>query len=73
VIDSPDREFYRVKEAAQALKEGREQPITSGRPSLGGEALMGLRNGRGRGQPFYCLNCHPELGRGLEMLQGMSG
>ena len=32
---------------------------------------MGLRNRRGRNQPFYCLNCHPELGRGLKMLEEM--
>jgi hypothetical protein len=43
----------------------------AGRPSREGKALMGLRNRRGRNQPFYCLNCHPELGRGLEMLDGM--
>jgi hypothetical protein len=32
---------------------------------------MRLRNRRGRNQPFYCLNCHPELGRGLKMLEEM--
>jgi hypothetical protein len=45
----------------------------AGRPGRGGKALMGLRNRRGRNQPFYCLGCHPELGRGLAMLEGMSG
>ncbi len=43
----------------------------SGRPSQGGKALMGLRNRRGRDQPFYCLDCHPELGRGPAVLEGM--
>jgi hypothetical protein len=32
---------------------------------------MGLRNRRGRDQPLYCLGCHPELGRGLGVLEGM--
>jgi hypothetical protein len=41
------------------------------RPVRGGKALIGLRNGRGRNQPFYCLGCHPELGRGLVVLLGM--
>ena len=45
----------------------------AGRPSQGGKALVGLRNRRGRNQPFYCLNCHPELGRGPEMLERMDG
>ena len=40
----------------------------AGRPSRGGKALMGLRNRRGRNQPFYC---HPELGRGLAVREGM--
>ncbi len=40
----------------------------AGRPSQGGKALMGLRNSRGKDQPFYCLGCHPELGSGLAML-----
>ncbi len=44
----------------------------AGRPGRGGKALMGLRNRRGRNQPFYCLNCHPELGRALAVLEGMS-
>ena len=43
----------------------------AGRPSQGGKALMGLRNRRGRDQPFYCLHCHPELGRGVAVLEGM--
>jgi hypothetical protein len=43
----------------------------AGRPSQGGKALIGLRNRRGRDQPFYCLGCHPELGRGLAVLEGM--
>jgi hypothetical protein len=45
----------------------------AGRPSQGGEALMGLRNRRGRGQPFYCLGCHPELGGELTILDRMQG
>ena len=45
----------------------------TGRPSRGGKALVALRNRRERNQPLYCLDCHPELGQGLEMLQEMSG
>jgi hypothetical protein len=45
----------------------------AGRPSQGGKALMGLRNRRGRDQPFYCLDCHPELGQGPAVLEGMGG
>ena len=43
----------------------------AGRPSQGGKALIGLRNRRRQDQPFYCLGCHPELGRGLAVLEGM--
>jgi hypothetical protein len=43
----------------------------AGRPSQGGKALMGLRNRRGWDQPFYCLGCHPELGRGPAVLERM--
>jgi hypothetical protein len=43
----------------------------TGRPSRGGKLLMGLRHRRGTGQPLYCLGCHPELGRGLKMLEEM--
>jgi len=43
------------------------------RPSQGGKALIGLRNRRGWDQPFYCLDCHPELGRGVVMLENMCG
>ena len=43
----------------------------AGRPNQGGKALMGLRNHRGWDQPFYCLGCHPELGRGPGVLEGM--
>ena len=43
----------------------------AGRPSQGGKALIGLRNHRGWDQPFYCLSCHPELDRGLVVLEGM--
>ena len=43
----------------------------AGRLSQGGKALIGLRNRRGRNQPFYCLGCHPELGRGPAVLEGM--
>ena len=45
----------------------------AGRPSQGGKALIGLRNRRGRDQPFYCLDCHPELGRGPAVLEGIGG
>ena len=45
----------------------------AGPPGQGGKALMGLRNRRGRDQIFYCLSCHPELGRGLDMLERMEG
>ena len=41
----------------------------AGKPSLGCKALIGLRNPRRRSQPFYCLGCHPELGRGPVMLE----
>jgi len=43
----------------------------AGRPSQGGKALVGLRNRRGRDQTFYCLDCHPELGQGPAVLEGM--
>ena len=43
----------------------------AGRPGRGGKALMGLRNGRGRKQPFYCLGCHPELGGDVAELLGV--
>ena len=45
----------------------------AGRPGRGGKALMGLRNRRRGDQPFYCLDCHPELGRGLAVLEEMGG
>lgn len=49
--------------------------VPSGRPSEGGEALIGLRNRRGAGQPLYCGECHPEdgadAGLGLAMLEGL--
>jgi hypothetical protein len=45
----------------------------AGRPSQGGKALLGLRSRRERDQPFYCLDCHPELGQGPAMLEGMGG
>ena len=45
----------------------------AGRPSQGGKALLGLRNRRGWDQPFYCLSCHPELGRGPELLNRIGG
>ncbi len=42
----------------------------SGRPSEGGKALLGLRNSRDRGGPFYCVECHPQMnGRGAGMLE----
>ena len=43
----------------------------AGRPSQGGKALVRLRNYRGWHQSFYCLACHPELDRGLAVLEGM--
>ena len=46
---------------------------SSGWPSQGGKALMGLRNRWGRDQSFYCLGCHPELGRGSALLEGVGG
>ena len=33
----------------------------SGKPSEGGKALLGLRNSRSLADPFYCINCHPEM------------
>jgi hypothetical protein len=46
----------------------------SGRPSQGGKALLGLRNYRDRGGPFYCMDCHPELtGRGEAVDLAASG
>jgi hypothetical protein len=45
----------------------------AGRPSQGGKALMGLRNRWGWDQPFYCLGCHPELGRRPAMLEEIGG
>jgi len=45
----------------------------AGQPSRGGKALMGLRNRRGRDQPLYSLDRHPELGRGVVMLEKMGG
>ena len=45
----------------------------SGRPSEGGKALISFRNSRGWEQPFYCLGCHPELGRGLAVLKRLGG
>jgi hypothetical protein len=45
----------------------------SGRPSQGGKALMSLRNRQGRDQHFYCLGCHPELGWGSAVLEGVGG
>ena len=53
----------------QNRRAGCDEP--AGRPSRGGRALMGLRNHRGRDQPFYCLGCHPELSRGPVMLEGV--
>ena len=51
---------------------GCNEPV--GRPSQGGgKALLGLRNRRVRDQPFYCLDCHPELGKGPAVLEGMGG
>jgi hypothetical protein len=51
--------------SAPALRGLREP---SGRPSRGGKALLGLRNGRGKDQPVYCMDCHPELGGTLGTL-----
>ena len=38
--------------------EGCEEP--AGRPSEGGKVLIGLKNARGKDQPMWCMNCHPE-------------
>jgi len=46
--------------------EGCGEP--SGRPSRGGKTLLGLRNGRGKDQPVYCMDCHLELGGTLGTL-----
>jgi hypothetical protein len=44
----------------------------AGQPSRGGKALVGLRNRRGWDQPFYCLDCYPELSSGaVVMLKGV--
>ena len=43
----------------------------AGRLSQGSTALVGLRNRREWDQPLYCLDCHPELGQGLAVLEGM--
>jgi hypothetical protein len=32
----------------------------AGRPSEGGKAILGLKNGRGKDQPMWCINCHPD-------------
>jgi hypothetical protein len=32
----------------------------AGRPSEGGKALLGLKNGRDKDQPLWCINCHPD-------------
>ena len=45
----------------------------AGRPSRGGTALVGLFNRQEWDQHFYCLDCHPELGRGLAVLEEMGG
>ena len=45
----------------------------AGRPGRVGKALLGLRNRWGRDQIFYCLDCHPELGQGPAVLEGMGG
>lgn len=44
---------------------------SSGRPSEGGKALMGLRNDRSRDGLRYCLDCHPELGGSLGRFFGL--
>jgi hypothetical protein len=38
--------------------EGCGEP--AGRPSEGGRALRGLKDARGKDQPMWCMNCHPE-------------
>ena len=43
----------------------------AGQPSRGGRALIELRKQRRRDQPFYCLGCHHELGRGPVILEGV--
>ena len=49
---------------------------SSGRPSQGGKALLGLKNRRGLDQPMYCLSCHPKFGGSpadLAMLERIGG
>jgi hypothetical protein len=43
----------------------------AGKPNQGGKPLMSLRNRRERGGPLYCLSCHPELGGGLAIFEGL--
>ena len=43
----------------------------SGKPSQSGKVLKGLRNRRGKDQPMYCMECHPELGGGFAVMAGL--
>jgi hypothetical protein len=60
-----DDSGYRTRKYCAACGE------PAGQPSRGGKVLIGFRNRRGWDQPFYCLGCHPDLGRGLAMLERM--
>ena len=51
-----DRSGYRQRKRCARCED------PSSRPSQGGKALIGLRNSRDRSGPFYCTDCHPELG-----------
>ena len=49
-----DGSGYRLRKRCEGCGE------PSGRPSEGGRVLMGLKNARGKDQPMWCMNCHPE-------------
>ena len=49
-----DGSGYRLRKRCEGCGE------PSGRPSEGGRVLMGLKNARGKYQPMWCMNCHPE-------------
>ena len=45
----------------------------AGRPSEGEKALLGRAGVRDRKQPVWCMDCHPELGGGGDVLGGTVG
>ncbi len=49
-----DGSGYRLRKRCEGCGE------PAGRPSEGGRALRGLKNARGKDQPMWCMNCHPE-------------